>query len=941
MEKFLAKVAKQALNKYGNNLSDLTVLLPSHRACIYFKQALIESGQGAIWFPEISTLQDWVFNQSDIVLTEQLEQVLTLFELYKTKGGTDSLDEFMSIAQVMLLDFSEVDLQMADAKYFFNYLEQLQSLKVYEPGEEPNDYAIQYRKFWEMFRELYFALREQSLKQGKGYEGMIYRDVAERIESIAQKDWKLICAGFSGLTRSEEIIIKHLKDTCGAEIIWDTDLYYLKDEYHEAGSFFRKYKNEWHIDNTNGQNNLIVTEARQINIIGVAKNMGQTKVLADILNNKLKLDAASEMETVVVVPDEKLLNPILKSIPSNISNVNVSMGFPLRESQIAELIRLIFALQDGVERFQQKHNKQRRYYFNHVFDLLQHPYANYLIGEASAISDFADRIRRNNRIVVADKDFQQAFKGPEFAKLFWYTDNVKGFLELLSSLIDTLRIHFLKIVRDKKEDLTIDLELLFQLNNILQNLGNVLARYGTEISVQTLRKLIMETIRSTRVPFEGEPVRGLQIMGTMETRCLDFKNVIILSMNEGIFPAGKTSNSYVPYEMRREFLSTYRDKDAVSAYLFYRLLQRAEHVYLVYNTESDELGGGEKSRFMLQIQHELKRANPKALIQDWIYSVAPPQRLPDADIVVNKDEHLLKKLKDNIAGYGISPSAINTYINCSLQYYLRYVANLREQDDVEESIEAATLGSAVHTVLENLYTDLIGKKVPVDFIEGLAANKEMVATLLQKAFEGRFDEESLKSGKNYLLYRVCLKLIDEFLKFEIANLKTLEAAGNEMKILLLEAEMKENILVGDETIIIRGKVDRVEECDGVISVADYKTGNPAGSSIKGEDVALFSTDPKYAKAMQLLTYAWLFWRKEGSGNIRLRSGIYWLREINKSFDALKLDGGDLINSGMLLQFEEVLKKVLSELIDPLIPFSKTSEIERCVNCEFVKICRRD
>jgi RecB family exonuclease len=389
-------------------------------------------------------------------------------------------------------------------------------------------------------------------------------------------------------------------------------------------------------------------------------------------------------------------------------------------------------------------------------------------------------------------------------------------------------------------------------------------------------------------------------------------------------------------------MDTYAEKDALTAYLFYRLLHHAENVYLLYNTESDELGGGEKSRYILQLEYELKQANPLADIRDMVYTVDSAPNTPDDTIRIIKDNPLLDILRVNLVSeHGMSPSAINTYINCTLQYYFKYVAKLKEQEDIEESIEASTLGSAVHYVLENLYKPTMGRSLPTDFAAKAIVNKEKINALLKESFEQRFDADSLKTGKNYLLYRVCLKLINEFLKQEDRTLKLLKEEASEVKLIMLEKEMEHLVETKAGTVRVKGKVDRVEMCNGIISIADYKTGTPLGSVIKSDDIALFSTDPKYAKAMQLLTYAWLYWRSNNSPDIQLRTGIYWLREIGKGFDPLKADGKDVINKELLLQFEAVLKNVLNELLDPAVPFTKTEHVERCSHCEFVRICRRD
>ena len=938
-------MAKHILDKHGNNLNGVTVLMPNHRSCIYLRQAMNDSGGQTANGPEIVTLKDWIFERSALTLIEPLQQIIELYEVYKVKEGEETLDEFISTARVMLADFDEVDMQLANAKPFFSAVEQLQSLNVYVPGEdEPTEYSIRYRKFWKLFRELYFGLREQLLAGKKGYAGMIYREVAENIngfsgDDITRKQFYLV--GFSTLNKSEEAIIQLLKENAGLEIIFDTDNYYINDEYQEAGNFFRKHRGSLKADSKTWQQNLIATRQQNLNVVGVAKNIGQTKVVADILSHKLKLNAETEKETAVIVLDEKLLNPLLAAVPDNISTLNISMGFPLKESPVAELFRSLFSMHENIERFKTKRAGSLRFYYKDVFDVLHHPYAGYLIPDKRAASDFVEDIRHYNRMMISEAELKKKFGGSSYEKLFWYTDDKQVLLDKLLALVDALRIPFTQLTDSQQKDMGVDIELLYYVNNTLTNLQQVVSTSSSELSIQSLRKLLMDDLRNVRIPFDGEPVRGLQLMGMIETQCLDFKNIIIVSMNEGIFPSGKSQQSYIPFELRREYLTTHKEKDASSAYLFYRLLQRAENVYLLYNTESDEMGGGEKSRFILQLQHELRGVNPKAVINDLVYSVDPPPPLPEDEIRITKDTALLQKFLKNNDGFGISPSALNTYINCTLQYYFRYMAGLREQEDIEESIEASTLGTAVHFALEKIYSEVLNRPLTPDFIEGVMKNKQRIEELLHQSFSERFDPESLKQGKNYLLYRVCLKLIDEFLKQEKTNLKTLEKTGTEMKVLLLEKVMEHHVPVGDYNIKLKGTVDRVEESGGIFSIADYKTGSPHGSSIKSDDINLFSTDPKYAKAMQLLTYAWMYWRSTGSADIKLRSGIYWLRDMSKGFDSLKMDNDDRITKDVLLQFEEVLRKLLAELINPEIPFTKTSEVERCVHCEFVKICRRE
>lgn len=937
-EKFLTSVARYVLEKQPEG-GHAVVLFPTRRACIYFRDELKKLDEEGKLKAAVLTLEEWLLSKSHLKLIEPLEQLLMLYDLYREKGGEETADEFFSMGEVMVSDFNEVDLQLANAKSFFNYLEQLQSMKVYVPGEdELSDYSVSYRKFWSTFRELYFALREKLLANDKAYLGMVYRSIAENTDNLNPLPKHIYVAGFSGLNKCEEKIISHLTLE-GAEVLWDYDSYYVKDNFQEAGVAFRKYQKQFRVNEERWLSVNLLNSQKQVNIIGVAKNVGQTRVAADIIANRLKLTPEQERETAVIVLDNKLLNPLISAVSPYVSAMNVSMGLPLNYTPFAELLKTIFSLQENAERFSRSANL--RFYHRDVFDMLQHAYSTYLFPDKQAIADFIGRMKRFNRMVISQKELEQSFGQQVVQLLFWNAATVEEYLQYLTGLLKFFEESFTAHTANTGEDLTEDLEWLSYFKEITERI-NAAVYGGEQITIAALRKLLINHIRSQTVPFEGEPVRGLQLMGILESRNIDFKNVIVLSMNEGIFPSSKTQNTYVPYEMRKEFLSTHKDRDANAAYLFYRLMQRAENVYLLYNTEPDELGGGEKSRFILQMQHEWKEKNNNVTITEYVYSVDPPASLADDVIAIEKTPELLQPIVANLADYGISPSAINTFINCSLQYYFKYVARLREQDDIEESMEASTLGSAVHHVLENIYADVKGKTLTLPFIEEASKNKKRIDELLRDFFKDRFDDESLRRGKNYLLYRVCAKLVEEFFKQEKKNLQVLDDSGMEMLIDMLENEMAQTVDVNGVALKIKGKVDRVERVGDVIHVADYKTGSAVGSKIESEDVLALASDPKFAKAMQLLCYAWLYWRSNaGETDLQIRSGIYWLRDSAKGFDTLKIGSSDALGKELLLQFEETLRKVLGDLINPAVPFSKTEHVERCINCEFVRICRRN
>jgi hypothetical protein len=942
MKKFLERTATALLTKHGHNMAGVLVLMPNQRSCTYFRNELHKQATQTILSPEIVPLTDWMLQQSELVVADNIELVRELYTCHKEIGGSQTLDEFMGTASVMLNDFNELDQQMTNARLFFKNLEQLQSMKMYEPGELPSEYKIQYIKFWEDFGRLYRLLREKLLATGRGYTGMVLRHVAENIGNTSSlpfgegRGGAVYLIGFSHLNKSEETIINWLLAHTAAAVWWDADTYYVRDEMQEAGQFFREYKNKLRAGDkqfTDG----ISTNPKNIQIIGAAKNIGQVKVTADILQNRLKLDETNALETVIVVPDEKLLSPLIAAIPANITSLNITMGLTITGSNPASFLDILFRLYHNSQKYQSK-NRPQRFYYKDVFDLLQHSYFSLLYGTIDT-SLFIETLKKQNRVLIRKEELERALGGAASAVFFEETDTLQyaAYLQIhINNLLDKL----VTAVREGNKQLAPDAEITLRLLTILNNTQSIF-NTGENISIKTYTQLLKDDFYNTRVPLEGDPVQGLQVMGLLETRALDFKNVIILSANEGILPGGKNIRSYIPYEMRYEFLTTHRERDAATAYLFYRLLHQAENVFVLYNTEPDELGGGEKSRFILQLEQELKLANPQAHIQDLIFAIDPPAGIEETAISITKNENITGKMLEIMTTSGLSPSALNTYINCPLQYYFRYIAGLREQDDMEENMEAATIGSAVHYALEIIYKEKVGEVVTAAFVEAQLKNKPRIEQLIKEHLAERFESENLKSGKNLLLYKVCVKLTEEYLKHEKKIIEQLSEWGNDLQIVMLEDKLSYTINLNGREIKIAGRVDRVESVDGVIQIADYKTSKLSTIPILNEETwEALTNDPAYAKPVQLLVYAWLYNRMAGK-EVPVRSGIYWLRESSRGLDTLRIDKtNDILGADVINRFEEKLVAVLTEMLNPEVPFTKTTDTDRCIHCEFAGICER-
>lgn len=941
--KFLTQVAEYIKVCNPEGMQDVLVCFPNNRAGYFFAEELKPLLSVGTWMPEITTLEKWIYSLSDKIPVQNVELINLLFKVYTEIGGSEDFESFIATAQTMLGDFEELDKQLVNAKRLFKDLNDIKSMNTFLYDEETllTEYSKHYREFWNLFRDCYFRLTEVLAETGKGYEGLIFRDVAEHID---QKDFSqysnIYFVGFSGLSKAEQKIIGYLMDTDKAEFLIDADTYYLHDARQEAGDFFREYKKTWRIKAFKWEQTYIGEGEKNIDVIGVARNIGQAKLTGDILQNHLDIGPLDMKDTVVVLLDEKLLQPLMNALPDAIDKVNITMGLPLSYMQLTDFMRHISDMQNNSS---MSSSGKKRFYHRDVIALLQHSYFRLLAQGVENIPEAVRYIRANNKITVSKTELLDWFKqDADLIDILFHKSGTAGeYIEQLIRVVDVLSSRLMGLMERGAAEMETDMEVLFWLKKVITNLQQQLSVFEPVWDIKAIQKLIENELRTKRLPFESDKAEGLQVMGIMETRCLDFKNVIILSMNEGIFPSGKQSSTFFPYDLRKGgTMTTHKERDAVAAYLFYRLMQRAENVYLVYNTESDLLGGGEKSRFILQIQHEFTRFEKiKMRESNFVLGAEVGQIEHPIDII--KNEGVMQMVKTYLAEKGLSPTALNGYINCSLQFYFKNILGLREQDDIEESLEASTIGSAVHYALEVIYRDVLDRPLQVTYLKAVLSDPDRIGNLITDYLKERFESESLRQGKNYLLYNVCKSLVINFLKSEIKRVEWLSSEGKTLTVTLLEQRLEQRVELLGQKIIFYGLTDRVEQVDGIVNIADYKTGDSKRGKVRIDDMALLKTSPDHSKAFQLMMYAWLYRCQYGKQPQGIRSGIHWLRHADGKYEALLKDKSDLISDGTLDAFQKILRDIILEMLDETKPFTKTEDKDRCKFCDFVRICGRD
>ena len=906
MESFIRQTLLE-LQKGSIPLSDHVFILPSKRAGSFLLKELGSITSENIFAPDVFSIEEFTEKVSRL---ETIDNTITIFEFYEVyknhtpKDEIEEFDTFINWAQSLIHDFNEIDRYLIDHDSIFNYLSGIQDLKHWYLQSEKTDLIQNYLKFWKRLPGYYEALKAKLEKQDVGYQGMIYRKASEEIGNyISQSSKKHVFIGFNALNASEQEIIQQFLNSEQGAVHWDIDERFLNDSYHSASLFIREYLKNWSIyqEKKEIQPGNSYDQPKNVELIGVPKNIGQAKYIGDILKGL----STEELEnTAIVLGEEEMLLPILNSIPDDIKDLNITMGFPIKNAPIFSLFESLFLLHSV---------KQDQIYYKDVIKILKHPSLNPVIEPEASV--FVKNIIEKNLIYLEPasikEQFSTHFHGIIEACFDQKNDSVSKFLEQIDLLIAKIKDH----LKEKEEKLS--LEFLFHYHILFNKLKNLNKQYPHIKNIKSLHNFYKDQLSTESLDFQGMPYKGLQLMGMLESRVLDFENIIITSLNEGVLPAGKSDNSFIPYDLKKEYkMPTYREKDAVYTYHFYRLMQRAKNVFLLYNTEADGLNSGEKSRFLTQLEIE---NNPNHQIRKLIISPEVPMLLKN-EKEVQKTPEMMSKIQ-NLAEYGFSPSALSVYIRNPIDFYKRYVLGIRDQDEIEETVAFNTLGTVVHNTLEKLYKPLEGQMLNLNHLENFKINFEGI---LKKEFQECYGSNTIDSGKNLLIAEVAKRYIINFLKIEKQRLDL----GEQIKIRLIEADLKRQLDIPelDHPVFIKGKIDRFEDANSKPRIIDYKTGKVEKKNlavINWED--LTSDYENYSKAFQVLTYAYLLDGNKGL-NFPAQAGIISFKNMATGFQAfcegpVRSRNTD-IHPETLNKYSLELKKLILEICNPNIPFTE-------------------
>ena len=906
MKTFLSEVVANLLEE-GFPLSQTICVLPSERAGVFLKEELKKQIEITSFLPEIISIESFIEEVSEL---QKTDTVPLLFEFYKvyleTHTGTpESFDSFSQWASIALQDFNEIDRHLVDTTDLFSYLKDIKRLENWslEDTDSMTDMMSNHFTFMDDLALYYNAFYSFLLKNKKGYQGLLYREAAGKIENYIQKNTskKIALIGFNALNKSEEKIFKSLLLSKIADVYWDADSYYMNTK-KEAGFFLRKYKNDWSFFEKNKfksiQSNFISNKT--ITEIAASKNVSQIKSVGELLSEKHNLE-----NTALVLADESLLSLTLNSLPSNIDKLNITMGYSLKDMPIAGFFETIFELY--LNQIKLAKVAEQKFYHKDVFRLLEHPFLIKLIENTVDFDVFKKALVLNNEVFIPITTIQKLVENKEglsvVSFLFNMSQNVAQFIDSIVKLIE--------LQKEKFEGF--EKECLYRYFNLFVQLQNLNGEYKHIGSIKTLQAIYKQLIATEKLSFQGEPLSGLQLMGMLETRVLDFETVIITSMNEGILPAGKSENSFIPFDVKQQYnLPTYQEKDAIFSYHFYRLLQRAKQVYLFYNTETDAYGAGEKSRFLTQLEIDGLKISKKTIAPQVISETKE-------EFKIQKTDEVIARLKE-IAKKGFSPSSLAKYIEDPISYYKRYVLKINDLDEVEETVAANTMGTIIHDVLEDFYKPYLNMFLKIEDV------KLMISKINDKTkfyFEKHYVNGDIYTGKNKLIFEVSKNFLLKFLQSE---LKILES-GSVLKILGTETKLNAAITIPglDFPVVISGTVDRIDELDGVRRIVDYKTGKVTASELKIADFEAIPTDYKYTKVMQVLLYAYLYSQNNSASfDNPLQCGIFSFKNRKEGFIklnfSLRKPDDHQITEEKTEEFISVIKLMIAEIFDTNIPF---------------------
>lgn len=959
MESFLKLVAADLYKHTEGNLAHTAVVFPNKRAGLFFNEYLAQESDSPIWSPAYVSISELFRSLSPWEVGDPVKLVCELYKIFRRETqSTETLDDFYFWGEMLISDFDDADKNKVDTDKLFSNLQDLRNIMddytfIDDEQEEAirqffQNFSIEQRtalkerfiSLWDVLGNIYKGFRESLASQNIAYEGMMYRHVIEHLDVDKLPYEKYVFVGFNVLNKVEHTLFTQLKDAGKAVFYWDYDEFYMKENRqavtHEAGEFIRRNLRDFPSP-LSGELFKNLSKPKEVHYIASSTENAQARYLPQWIRNNL---TTPEKETAVVLCNEALLQPVLHSLPAEVKHVNITMGFPLSQTPVYSFLIALLELHTHGFNF-----KSGRYTFQSVVTLLKHPYTRQLTGQAELLEK---ELTRNNRFYPLPGELG---KDEFLTRLF---TPLSGNLNLCIRLSETLQqvagIYQANTSGTEDTDAFNQLyrESLFKAYTTINRFRTLIEEDELTVQSETFRRLLVKVLSATNIPFHGEPAIGMQVMGVLETRNLDFRHLVLLSVNEGQLPKSGGDSSFIPYNLRKAFgMTTIEHKIAVYAYYFYRLLQRAERITLMYNTSSDGLNRGEWSRFMLQFLIEW----PHPITRQFLEAGQSPQGT--SPITVEKTPDVMRRMQSLFDVRAnpkakFSPSALNYYLDCPLKFYYRYVAGLSAPDEVSAEIDSATFGSIFHYAAEHIYKDLTthGKVINKEALETLLRNEVKLQDYVDTAFKKLFfnvpqNEKPEYNGIQLINSAVIARYLKQLLQNDLRYAPFTFIAS--------EMEVDEPIDIQTPKGVIKsrigGIIDRMDSKDGTLRIVDYKTGGDADTPPHVE--SLFIPDKKRSNyVFQTFLYAAIMCRKQPTMKIapallyihraatETYSPVIQMGEPRKPKEAVE----DF--SKYEKEYRERLQGLLEEIFNPEKSFAQTEIIEKCTYCDFKALCKR-
>lgn len=965
MQTFLQLVAQDLYQKIGNDLSRVAIVFPNKRASLFFNEYLAMQSDRPIWSPAYVSISELFRQLSPWKSGDPIRLVCELYKVFREETRSEeTLDDFYFWGELLISDFDDVDKNLVDADRLFSNLQDLKNIMDdYDFLDSEQEEAIRqffqnfsierrtqlkekFISLWDKLGDIYHHYRRNLEELGIAYEGMMYRYVMEELQSDKLKYEHYVFVGFNVLNKVETKFFERLREAGKALFYWDYDVFYTRlprentpPYTHEAGEFILRnlklFPNELPeaVFDT-------LRKPKNVRFISAPTENAQARYLPEWIRSVMKRDLpetpVKEKENAVVLCNEALLLPVLHSIPPEVKNVNITMGFPLAQTPVYSFVSALIELQTTGYR-----RDTGRYQYEAVQSVLKHPYTRQLSTSAESLEK---QLTKDNRFFPLPSELKQDIF---LEQIFTPKTGISALCQYLTEMLREVAVLYRQ--EQETDDIFNQLyrESLFKSYTLINRLLNLIDNGELNIQIDTLRRLLCRLLATSNIPFHGEPAIGMQVMGVLETRNLDFRNLIMLSLNEGQLPKAGGDSSFIPYNLRKAFgMTTIEHKNAVYAYYFYRLIQRAENVTLLYNTASEGLNRGEMSRFMLQFLVE----SPHTISREYLEAGQSPQS--GREIRVEKTPEIITRMYER---YDVnrhpkslfSPSALNTYLDCRLKFYYRYVAGLKAPDEVSAEIDSALFGTIFHRAAELVYKDLTanGKEIRKDDLEQVLRNDIKLQNYVDTAFKEEFFHVALTEKPEFNgTQLINAKVITSYLRQLLRN--DLQYApffmeGMEKKVTeIIEIETPQ----GKLALNIGGTIDRIDSKDDTLRIVDYKTG---GSPKTPENIKQLFTpaDGRPNYIFQTFLYASIMCRKQ---SLKVAPSLLYIHRAASETYSPVIEMGEARQPKMPVnnfafyedEFRERLQTLLQEIYNPEEAFTQTEDTKKCEFCDFRELCRR-